>query len=172
MTTAPATVIRTVRDSDLCALWPILRDVIRKGDTYAIDPNLTRDRMLALWVDQPRAAYVAERDGRIVGTYYIKSNHGGNGAHVCNCGYIVAPEARGQGLARAMCVHSQAEAVKLGYTAMQFNLVVATNAGAIRLWQSLGFDTVGRLPGAFAHPEAGPVDALVMFKPLAAPSGG
>ena len=157
-------VIRTVRDTDSDALWPLLRDTIRKGDTYAIDPNLTRERVLDLWVEQPRAVYVAERDGHILGTYYIKSNHAGNGAHVCNCGYIVAAEARGQGIARALCLHSQAEAVKLGYLAMQFNLVVATNVGAIHLWTDLGFETVGRLPQAFDHPEAGLVDALVMYK--------
>ena len=164
-------VIRPVRDSDADKVWPLLRDVIRKGDTYAIDPNLTRDRMLKLWVEQPRAAYVAEREGEILGSYYIKSNHAGNGAHVCNCGYMVAPLARGQGIARAMCLHSQDEAVKLGYLAMQFNLVVSTNTGAIRLWQDLGFGTVGRLPGAFRHPEAGLVDALVMYKWLAPAPG-
>lgn len=157
-------VIRTVRDTDTDALWPMLRDTIRKGDTYAIDPNLTRERVLELWVEQPRAVYVAERDGAVLGTYYIKSNQAGNGAHVCNCGYIVSAEARGQGLARTMCLHSQAAAVKLGYRAMQFNLVVSTNVGAIHLWTDLGFETVGRLPGAFDHPEAGLVDALVMYK--------
>ena len=157
-------VIRPVRDSDEDALWPILRKVIRAGETYAIDPGLTRERALDLWVRQPRGCYVAERDGEVIGTYNIKSNQAGGGAHVCNCGYMTAQAARGRGVARAMCLHSQSEARKLGYSAMQFNLVVATNVAAIGLWSSLGFATVGRLPRAFAHPKAGFVDALVMYK--------
>ena len=160
-------VIRVVRESDLDAVWPILRYVIRAGDTYAIDAGITRERALSIWVDTTRAAYLAERDGRILGTYYIKTNHDGAGAHVCNCGYMVAPDARGQGVARAMCRHSQDEARKLGYLAMQFNLVVSTNRGAIALWDDMGFQTVGRLPRAFDHPEEGLVDALVMYKWLA-----
>jgi ribosomal protein S18 acetylase RimI-like enzyme len=49
---------------------------------------------------------------------------------------------------------------------MQFNFVVSTNERAIRLWESLGFKIVGRLPLAFKHPTHGYVDALVMFQPL------
>ena len=164
--------IRAARADDADALWPILREVIRAGDTYAIDPGLTRDRALELWMEAPRACYVAEVGGRILGTYYIKTNHAGGGAHVCNCGYMVAPGARGQGIARAMCAHSQDEAVKLGYRAMQYNLVVETNTGAIALWEKMGFETVGRLPRAFQHPEKGFVDARVMYKWLSDGPGG
>lgn len=160
--------IRLARDEDFDALWPILREVIRAGDTYAIDPKISREGAFELWMTAPRATYVAEADGQLLGTYYIKTNHAGGGAHVCNCGYMVAAAARGQGMAARMCVHSQAEALKLGYRAMQFNLVLATNKGAIHLWHKLGFETVGRLPSAFDHPDAGLVDALVMYKWLAA----
>ena len=72
-----------------------------------------------------------------------------------------------QGLAARMCEHSQAEALKLGYRAMQYNLVLSTNTHAIHLWHKLGFDTVGRIPLAFDHPNLGFVDALVMYKWLA-----
>ena len=167
MTQQPDFGIRLARPEDDGALWAILREVIRAGDSYAIDPGVTRERALALWTRTPRATYVAERAGRILGTYYIRTNHPGPGAHVCNCGYMVAPEARGQGVARAMCRHSQDEARKLGYLAMQFNLVVSTNHVAVRLWESLGFEVAGRLPRAFRHPEAGLVDALVMYRWLA-----
>ncbi len=156
--------MRLARDGDFDALWPILRDVIRAGETYAIDPGLSRGRVQELWMRTPRATFVAETPEGIVGTYYIKTNQQGGGAHVCNCGYMVARAARGQGVARAMCRHSQVEAAKLDYLAMQFNCVVETNRGAIRLWESLGFATVGRLPRAFRHPRAGMVDARVMYK--------
>jgi len=164
--------IRSARAEDAEALWPILREVIRAGETYAIDPGMTRDRALEMWMDIPRASYVAEAEGRILGTYYIKTNHAGGGAHVCNCGYVVTPVARGQGIARAMCAHSQEEAAKLGYLAMQYNLVVETNTGAIALWEKMGFETVGRLPRAFEHPQDGLVDARVMYKWLPSGQGG
>lgn len=164
MSTADGITIRPVRAADRDALWPVLRDVIRPGDTYAIDPTIPCEDLLTYWCDAPAACYVAEADGVLLGTYYIKTNQQGGGAHVCNCGYITAPEARGRGVARAMCVHSQTAAKSLGYEAMQFNFVVASNVGAIALWTKLGFETVGRLPDAFRHPEAGLVDALVMYK--------
>lgn len=156
--------IRLARDGDFDAVWPILRSVIRAGETYAIDPKISREGAFELWMNAPRATYVVESGGDILGTYYIKTNQAGGGAHVCNCGYMVADYARGQGLAARMCEHSQAEALKLGYRAMQYNLVLATNTSAIHLWHKLGFDTVGRLPMAFDHPKVGLVDALVMYK--------
>jgi ribosomal protein S18 acetylase RimI-like enzyme len=112
----------------------------------------------------PRKTFVAHEEGKILGTYYLKTNQAGPGSHVCNCGYMVSSTARGRGLATAMCEHSQKVAVALGYKAMQFNFVATSNAGAVRLWTKLGFETVGRLPSAFNHPSQGYVDALVMYK--------
>jgi hypothetical protein len=102
----------------------------------------------------------------VVGTYFIKPNQPGLGDHVCNCGYVVSPSAQGQGIAARMCEHSQQWAVANGFRAMQFNLVVATNERAVRLWERLGFSAVGRLPGAFRHQRLGFVDASVMLKQL------
>ncbi|MGJ8623256.1 MAG: GNAT family N-acetyltransferase [Yoonia sp.] len=158
--------IRLAGPDDADAIWPLLRTVFRAGDTYAVDPAISRDRAIDYWVDQARAAYVAEDDGEIVGTYYIKTNQQGGGAHVCNCGYIVSPAARGRGIAALLCTHSQEQAQGLGYLAMQFNLVLASNAGAVRLWHRLGFATIGTIPDAFAHPTLGMVDAYVMHKHL------
>jgi len=102
----------------------------------------------------------------LVGTYYIKTNQAGGCAHICNCGYIVSPDARGQGIAKQLCLHSKVAAAALGYRAMQFNFVLSSNAGAVRLWHKLGFVTVGTIPEAFDHPEQGMVDAFVMYKRL------
>lgn len=106
--------------------------------------------------------------GAVIGTYFLKPNQPGLGSHVCNCGYVVAAQARGRGVAAAMCEHSQDQARALGFRAMQFNFVVATNESAVRLWQRQGFAVVGRLPGAFRHQKLGFVDALVMYKQLVA----
>lgn len=117
----------------------------------------------------PAKAFVCvDAQGEVVGTYTLKANQPGQGGHVCNCGYVVSPAARGLGVATAMCLHSQEAAVAMGFRSMQFNCVVSTNAGAVRLWQQLGFDIVGTLPEAFRHPARGYVDAYVMYKRLAA----
>lgn len=156
--------IREVTQEDVDQIWPIFHEIAAAGETYAYPRDISREEALKLWIHTPRKTYVIEKDGTILGTYYIKTNQDGPGSHVCNCGYMVSPAARGRGLATAMCTHSQKIARELGYKAMQFNFVASTNEGAIRLWKQLGFDTVGRLPNAFHHPSKGYVDALVMYK--------
>lgn len=160
------TEIRPATHDDADAIWDLLEPVFRSGETYAVDPKISRDPALDYWMAAPRACYVAEIAGKVVGTYYLKTNQPGGGDHVCNCGYVVDPAARGQGVAQAMCLHSQDAARAFGYRAMQFNFVLASNAGAVRLWQKLGFRIVGTIPQAFRHPTAGMVDAHVMHKLL------
>jgi ribosomal protein S18 acetylase RimI-like enzyme len=159
--------IHEFEERDWPELWPVLRETFASGDTYAFAPDISESEARRVCIEAPAATFVA-RDpaGTLLGTYYIKPNQPTLGSHVCNCGYVTAPEARGRGVASRMCEHSQTIAVEMGFRAMQFNLVVETNEGAVRLWQKLGFAAVGRLPGAFRHPELGYVDALVMYKTL------
>lgn len=161
--------LRQFRESDWPALWPILHETFRAGDTYAVDPRATEADLHRYWIESPLATYVAAdpRTGQLLGTAYLRPNQPGPGSHVCNCGYVVAPAARGCGVATALCLHTQAEARARGFLAMQFNLVVSTNTPAIHLWRKLGFATVGTLPRTFRHPRLGFVDAYVMFKSLA-----
>ncbi|MBY5991315.1 GNAT family N-acetyltransferase [Ferrimonas balearica] len=158
--------LREATDADWDALWPLFHAIVHRGDTYAIDPNISKADGQRLWLTQPLKTFLVEDEGQLLGTYYLKTNQPGPGSHVCNCGYMVAPEARGRGLATLMCQHSLSLARQLGYRAMQFNFVATSNSGAVRLWHKLGFDTVGRLPGAFAHPKLGWIDALVMHQSL------
>lgn len=157
--------IRTADPADHDAIWALLQPVFAAADTYAIDPAISRADALAYWTGGA-ACYVVESAGQIIGTYYIRTNQPGGGAHICNCGYIVGEAARGQGLAAEMCKASQQQARALGYRAMQFNFVLESNAGAVRLWHRLGFETVGTIPDAFVHPALGLVRAFVMYKPL------
>ncbi|MES3630036.1 MAG: N-acetyltransferase [Longimonas sp.] len=158
--------IRTVTPRDYDAVWTIFHEVVTAGTTYAYPSDIQRDEALHRWVETPEACYVAEKSGRVLGTYYIKPNQPGRGAHVCNAGYMVASEARGQGIGHALCTHSLSEARRMGYHAMQYNLVVETNRGAIRLRRKMGFNIIGTLPNAFNHAEKGLVDAHVMYKLL------
>lgn len=156
--------IREATREDFDHIWPFFREIAAAGQTYPYPRDITKEQALVLWMDGPRKTYVVEEDGGILGSYYIKTNQSGPGDHVCNCGYMVSSAARRRGLATAMCEHSQRIARELGYKAMQFNLVASTNECAARLWNKLGFATVGRLPRAFRHPSRGYVDALVMYK--------
>ena len=156
--------IREATPADFDQIWPIFQEVVAAGDTYTYPRDTTREQAIKLWLETPRKTFVVEENGRILGTYYLKTNQPGSGDHVCNCGYMVSAAARGRGLATSMCEHSQYMAKSLGYQAMQFNFVVSTNENAVRLWTKLGFETVGRLPKAFHHPGKGYVDALVMYK--------
>jgi len=158
--------ILELRQNEWPAVWKLIEPVFRAGETYAFSPDIPEDEARKVWLDAPTATYVAKDEGNILGTYFIKPNQPGLGSHVCNCGYIVGENARGKGVASLMCEHSQSEARRLGFRAMQYNLVVATNESAVRLWQKLGFAIVGRLPGAFKHARFGYVDALVMYKQL------
>lgn len=148
-------------------LWDVLRPVFEKGASYPIAPDVSEAEAKAYWLGTEKRVFIAkDNEQGLVGTYYIRENQPGLGAHVCNCGYMVAPPARGRGIARQMNQHSQVTAREMGYRAMQYNLVAATNTPAVSLWKSEGFHIVGTLPLAFAHKELGFVDAHVMFKSL------
>jgi len=158
--------IRKAQASDGPAILEIILPVIREGATYSLDPDLSAADALAYWTSPDKETFVTEDDNVIVGTYFIRPNQAGGGRHVCNCGYITRADVAGRGVARSMCQHSLTYARERGYRAMQFNFVVSTNERAVRLWQSLGFAIVGRLPAAFRHPAHGYVDALVMYQSL------
>ena len=158
--------VRAALASDSDAVWAILEPVIRAGETYTLPREMGRREALAFWFAPSHEVFIAEDSGQAVGTYCLRPNQAGGGAHVANCGYITATAASGRGVARAMCAHSLDRARTRGFRAMQFNFVVAANERAVRLWQSLGFAIVGRLPEAFRHPSLGYVDAYIMHRML------
>jgi len=181
--------IRPATDADRDAIWNIFQKVVAAGDTYALDPNISSEDALAYWFASGTRTYVAEigresvgeadsfpgtatpsptvnRNQITLGTYILRPNQSGGGSHVANAGFMVSASARGQGIGRAMAEHCLGEARRLGFRAMQFNYVIATNTAAIRLWQDLGFEIVGTLANAFRHPDKGYVDVYVMYRSL------
>jgi L-amino acid N-acyltransferase YncA len=158
--------IREATDRDRDAIWKIFRATVAPGDAFVYDPNTPRDEAEAYWFAKGTRTYVAEQEGKVIGSYILRPNRPGLGNHVSNAGFMVDPAARRLGVGRAMGEHALEEARRLGYSAMQFNFVIATHGSAVRLWQQLGFRIVGTLPGAFRHSRKGLVDAYVMFRLL------
>jgi L-amino acid N-acyltransferase YncA len=158
--------IRAATEADRDAVWNIFHETIATGDTYAFDPKMSREEALAYWFRADTHTYVAEEDGGVVGTYILRPNQSGPGSHVANAAFMVARDAEGVGVGRRMAEHCLIEARRMGFRGMQFNFVISTNTRAIHLWNQLGFEIVGTLPGAFRHPEKGYVDVYVMFRSL------
>ncbi|WP_299453137.1 GNAT family N-acetyltransferase [uncultured Microscilla sp.] len=158
--------IRKATQEDQDAIWEIIRQVIAKGDTYVFAPNSHKEKMLNYWCDPNKYTYVAVVDEKIAGTFMIADNFPDLGAHVANAGYMTLPGMTGKGLGTAMGKFSLEEAKKLGYKAMQFNLVVKSNERAVKLWQKLGFKIIGEIPKAFQHQTDGLTNAYIMWQAL------
>ncbi len=157
--------IRAANNADASSIWAIVEPIVREGETYALPRDLTAEQALAWWFSPAHEVFVAELSGVIVGAYFLRANPE-EPEGLANCGYMTAPAANGRGVGRAMCAHSLERAVDLGFSAMQFNFVVSSNTRAVKLWRSMGFETVRTLAGAFDHPRLGKVDALVMRRGL------
>jgi GNAT superfamily N-acetyltransferase len=157
---------RKVDKRDHDAVWDILKTVNAAGDSFAFSPQMTRSEMLGWWLSPDKYTYVAVVEGKVVGTFYIKDNQPGLGSHIANAGYAVSENARGKGVGKAMGEFSLSEARRLGYSAMQFNLVVKTNEKAVKLWKSLGFGIIGEIPEAFSHTVHGLVNAYIMYRKI------
>lgn len=158
-----APVLRPYRADDRPALEALAAETVRDGTVFPFEDVAG---VLRYWFSPGAHVVVAELEGRVAGTYTVKPNQPDRGAHVANAGYVVGEAARGRGLGFALGEHSLTTARALGYRAMQFNYVVATNATAVRLWERLGFRVLATVPGAFRHPERGFVDVLVFFREL------
>jgi ribosomal protein S18 acetylase RimI-like enzyme len=162
MNAIPTARFATKKDEE--ALWGILEPMVRKGGTYVFSLDKSKESLMGYWMGADKTTFVVERDGELVGTFYLKANQEGLGDHICNAGFVVAPEAEGQGLGRWMGELAQVEAKSSGFMAMQFNFVIKSNQRAVQLWKSLGFKVIGEIPEAYRHPDLGLVPALIFYK--------
>ncbi|MEQ9426505.1 MAG: GNAT family N-acetyltransferase [Cyclobacteriaceae bacterium] len=158
--------IRAASPEDRGAIWEIFSEVIKSGDTYVMHPETPKSDLDKHWLAPYMHTYVAENDGQVLATYIIKPNQIDLGSHVANASYMVHPNAQGQGIGKLMCEHSLVEAKRLGFLAMQFNIVVSTNVGAVKVWEKFGFKTIGTIPKGFNHMKQGLVDAYIMYREL------
>jgi len=157
-------IIRKATIQDYDSVWEIFHQVVKTGTTYVFDPETPKEDLAKYWFGPSMYSYVLEQEGEILGTYVIKPNQVGLGSHIANGSYMVHSNAHGKGIGGLLCEHSLAEAKRLGFIAMQFNIVVSTNAVAVRLWKKFGFEIIGTVPAAFNHAELGYVDGFIMYK--------
>jgi ribosomal protein S18 acetylase RimI-like enzyme len=158
--------IRKAIEADKEDVWKIIQAVIATGDSYTFAPDSPREKMLEFWFGADKETYVAVLENKIVGTFFLKANQPDLGAHICNAGYMVSPNAKGKGIGRKLAEFSLPEAKRLGFKAIQFNFVVKSNEIAVKLWLSLGFEIIGEIPEAFQHQDLGLVNALIMYRKL------
>ena len=157
--------IRPATADDWPRIWPIFDATVQAGETYAFPMDLTVQSARGWWMeDPPGQTVVLAEEGRILGTAKMGPNRPGHGDHIGTASFMVDPDARGRGVGRALGEHVVQWHRDEGYRGIQFNAVVETNVGAVRLWRSLGFEVVGTVPGAFEHPEHGYVGLHVMFR--------
>lgn len=159
-------ILRKAKPEDASSIWSIIEPIIRAGVTYVFDPQSSKEKMLDYWMAADKQTYVAELEGEILGTFYLKVNQPDRGAHVVNAGFMVSPESSGKGIGKAMAEFSLIEAKRLGYLAMQFNFVIKSNTSAVALWKKMGFEIVGEVPEAFDHPNFGLTNVYVMYRKL------
>jgi GNAT superfamily N-acetyltransferase len=159
--------IRPFIATDWPEVWPIVRDIVRAADTYVYDPAMTEAEARAIWIEKPPGlTVVAREDERILGSAKMGPNRPGPGSHIATASFMVAAEARGRGVGTALCRYALDWARGRGFAGMQFNAVADSNRGAIEIYRRLGFDVVGTVPGAFAHPTLGRVGLHVMYRAL------
>ena len=159
--------VRPATDADWPSIWPIIEAVVRAGETYTWPRDLTESAARGIWMQSPPGVtLVAVDDDQVLGSVKITPNHMGPGSHVANASFMVGLAARGRGVGRLLGETALDRARNVGFRAMQFNFVIASNHRAVKLWTGMGFETVGRVPEAFLHPVHGYTDALVMYRRL------
>jgi ribosomal protein S18 acetylase RimI-like enzyme len=159
--------IRELADADWAQVWEIVREVVLAQDTFPYDPAMTEADARAMWLEAPPGlTVVAVERNAVLGTAKMGTNRPGPGSHVSTASFMVAAEARGRGVGTALCAYAIAWARERGYAGMQFNAVAESNTRAVELYRRLGFEIVGTVPRAFAHPTLGRVGLHVMYLEL------
>jgi GNAT superfamily N-acetyltransferase len=160
------TTLRQAEDRDKPAIWQIIKAVIAGGDTYVFAPDASEEDMMAFWFTPDKHNYVAELDGEVVATFWLRANQPGLGKHIGNAAYMVAPTAHGKGIGKKIALWSLDEARRLGFESMQFNFVVKSNSVAVKIWQDIGFQIIGEIPDAMYHSKNGLTNAYIMYRKL------
>jgi len=160
-------IIRQATEQDWPLIYPIYAAIMAEGETYAFPEGQSLAEARPWWMEPPPGqTVVALSDGTITGSAKMGANRPGRGSHVATASFLVAPARQGQGTGRALGEYVLGWCRQMGFASIQFNAVVETNAPAVRLWRSLGFQIIGTVPESFNHPRHGLVGLHIMFRHL------
>ena len=163
--------IRQATADDWPQIWPIFAEIVEAGETYAYPTDLNSDQARDLWLERPPGSTVVlEEDGQILGSAKMGPNRPGRGSHIGTASFMVSAGSRGRGVGRRLAEHMVEWHRDQGYRGIQFNAVVESNTAAVHLWQQLGFEIVGTVPGAFESRTHGLVGLHVMYLELSGPA--
>ena len=157
--------IRSYRQDDIAEMVGIWNEVVRDGIAFPQEEELHLTSGSAVFASQTYCG-VAEEDGRVIGLYILHPNNVGRCGHIANASYAVGSAARGKGVGRMLVEDSLAQGKAHGFRVLQFNAVVATNAGARHLYEKLGFVQLGTIPGGFRMPDGTYTDICPYYHEL------
>lgn len=155
--------IRPYREEDLAGMCKVWNEAVEAGNTFPQIMPLSIDEAREFFAGQTLTT-VAVADNKLFGLYILHPNNVGRCAHVANASYAVVSSARGLGLGRELVKDSLAQAGRKGFRGLQFNAVVASNAGAIHLYEDLGFTRVGTVPQGFCNNMGAYEDMHIYYK--------
>lgn len=157
--------IRSYRQDDIAEMVDIWNEVVRGGIAFPQEEELGLASGDEFFASQTYCG-IAEEDGHVIGLYILHPNNVGRCGHIANASYAVGSAARGKGAGRLLVEDSLAQGKAHGFRVLQFNAVVATNAGARHLYEKLGFVQLGTIPGGFRMPDGTYVDTCPYYHEL------
>lgn len=142
----------------------LLNTIILEGQSYPQEVPLTEAVFAQYWL--VNRSFVVRTEQEVLGAFYLKPNFPGRCSHTGNAGFVVQPHMRRQGIGRFMGESMLRLACQEGFDAIMFNLVFETNVASLKLWQSLGFAVIGKIPQAVKLANGSTIDALIMHRML------
>ncbi len=141
-------IVREYTKRDLDAMIGIWNEVVEEGIAFPQVDGLDPAGGEAFFAEQSYTG-VAEEDGNVIGLYILHPNNIGRCGHIGNASYAVASAWRGRHVGERLVTDCLQKAKALGFRLLQFNAVVESNVHARHLYERLGFQPLGTVPGGF-----------------------
>ena len=141
-------IIRKYEEADLPSMIAIWNEVVEDGIAFPQEECLDQVKGPEFFAAQSYTG-VAVDEGEFVGLYILHPNNLGRCGHLCNASYAVSSGCRGKHIGEKLVKDCLTEAKRIGFLVMQFNAVVESNIHARHLYERLGFQQLGTIPGGF-----------------------
>ena len=142
--------IRKYKDEDIPQMIKIWNEVVKDGAAFPQEEFLTAETGKAFFEEQSICSVAVSSDNNLIcGLYILHPNNIGRCGHICNASYAVSSGFRGFHIGERLVSDSITQGKVLGFRILQFNAVVASNTAAKRLYEKLGFVSLGIIPQGF-----------------------